>query len=126
LPAVSAETPETVASSLTAALRDGDAERALALWDADAAIIGPDGAAVRGRDAIEQVLRSLIEHAADVDARVERVFQAGGVAVAVGTLTLNGSHDSFSHQGRSLVVYRRGEDGRWRIALDAPWGLPST
>jgi ketosteroid isomerase-like protein len=54
------------------------------------------------------------------------LFVAGDVATATGTLTLSGTgHDGrpFAQSSSSVVVYRRSVDG-WRIALDAPWGLP--
>jgi uncharacterized protein (TIGR02246 family) len=130
LRAMSVDTPASLAASFAAAVRDGDIQRALLMWHPEAAIIGPDGQAVRGQAAIAGILEALVEHGAELDARVEHVFEAGDVALAVGTLTISaadGDGDgAYTQQGRSLVVYRRDEDRRWRIALDAPWGLPAS
>jgi len=82
---------------------------------------------VRGREAIEGALRALVEHGVVLQITLRQTFDAGDVALATGTLTMTGNgYDGAPFRARSdaLVVYRRGGDGRWRIALDAPWGLP--
>ena len=57
---------------------------------------------------------------------VTNLYEAGGIALATGSLTLSGEgHDGpYEQRSDSTVVYARGADGLWRIALDAPWGLP--
>jgi ketosteroid isomerase-like protein len=48
------------------------------------------------------------------------------LAIVSGALTLNGTagaKEPFAQRSSSVVVYIRGADG-WRIAIDAPSGLP--
>jgi uncharacterized protein (TIGR02246 family) len=124
LPATS---PEELSAAFAAAIEARDVDGALALWEADAALIQADGEAVRGREAIEPALRALVENGIALEIDLARAFTAGDVAVGVGTLTMRGNgHDGepFEQRSDSIVIYRRGPDGHWRIALDAPWGLP--
>ncbi len=118
--------PERLAHAFAAAITRRDVPAALALWREDAAIIAADGSLVRGREAIGAALEALVRNGADVSVQVARVFEAGGIALATGTLTLSGSTEDgpFEQQSSSMVVYTRDEDGRWRIAIDAPWGIP--
>jgi uncharacterized protein (TIGR02246 family) len=105
----------------------GDVQAALELWVEDAAILQPGGQMVRGREAIGAALRALIEHEVELEIDVEQVFAAGDVAIAVGTLTLSALGENgkpFTQSSRSAVISSRGNDGRWRLAIDAPWGLP--
>jgi uncharacterized protein (TIGR02246 family) len=121
-------TPEQLSAAFAAALGRGDIDAALEMWSEDAAIVDPNGEPVRGRAAIGAALRGLIDNGARVEIELTRTIAAGDVAVGVGTLTLSGNgHDGSRYRQRSssTVIYRRGEDGRWRIALDAPWGLPA-
>lgn len=120
-------TPQELSEAFAAAIAARDVCAALDLWDEDAALIQADGEAIRGRDAIEPALRALVDNGIALEIDLSRSFQAGDVAVGVGTLTMRGNgHDGerFEQRSDSIVVYRRGPDGRWRIALDAPWGLP--
>jgi uncharacterized protein (TIGR02246 family) len=93
----------------------------------DATIVGADGQMLRGKDAIGDALRALIENDVSLEIDVARVFATTEVAVAVGTLTMSGvgaDGRPFNQQSQSVVVYSRGSDGGWRLAIDAPWGLP--
>jgi uncharacterized protein (TIGR02246 family) len=118
--------PEQVAHAFAAAIARRDVAGALALWREDAAIVAADGSLLRGREQIVRALDALVRNGTDVAVHVARVFEAGGIALATGTLTLSGdgADGPFQQHSDSTVVYARGADGRWRIALDAPWGLP--
>ncbi len=85
-----------------------------------------DGSSLTGREAIAGALRSLIDSGASFAIELGALFIAGDVAVATGKLTL-ASPDDPTQQLRShaTVVYRRDRRGRWLIAIDAPWGLPT-
>lgn len=120
-------TPEELSAAFAAALQDGDLDAALKLWADEAAIVTASGEVVRGRAAIATAFKALIDNGARVEIELTRTISAGDVAVGLGTLTLSGAgHDGseFRHRSSSTVLYTRGADGQWRIALDAPWGLP--
>ncbi len=122
------DTPEALAEALAAAVRAGDVRAAADLWLEDAVMIQPDGQSVRGKDTIAAALQTLVDSGVSMQIDVSSVFTAGDAATVLGTLTLsgtNGNGESFSEIANSVVVYARGPGG-WRIAIDAPWGLPST
>lgn len=119
--------PQELAAAFARALAGGDVAAALALWAPGAKIVTADGAELQGHEAIGAALRALIDNGARVEIELERTIEAGDVAVGVGTLTLSGTGqdgEPFRQRSRSTVVYARAADGVWRIALDAPWGLP--
>ena len=124
--AVAAESPEQLSQDFAAAINARDVGTAAELWIDDAAIVRPDGQVTRGREAVAGALQALMDNGVTVRIELSGLFQAGDVATATGTLTLSGSgHDGqpFEQSSSSVVVYSRAADG-WRIALDAPWGLP--
>ncbi len=121
--------PEELAAAFAAALAARDLDAALELWGEEAAIVTATGETVRGRKAIGEALAALIDNGTTVQIELARTITAGEIAVGLGTLTLSGeAHDGteFSQSSSSTVLYARGSDGRWRIALDAPWGLPAS
>lgn len=121
------ETPEALAATFAAAMRTGDVESALDLWVEDPTIIVPGGQPVHGREAVGGALGALIQNGASLDLQVDRVYTAGDVALVLGTLTISGTDGDgrdYSQRSSSTVIYSRGADGGWRVALDAPWGLP--
>lgn len=120
--------PEALAEAFGAAINARDLSAALDLWIEDAAIVEPDGQMLRGREAIGDALRALVENEVSVEIDIARVFATADVAIAVGTLTMSGAGADgrpFQQQSRSVVVYARDSQDRWRVAIDAPWGLPS-
>jgi uncharacterized protein (TIGR02246 family) len=127
-PAVSPDSPAALSAAFAAAINARDVEGALALWIEDAAILRPDGETVRGREAIGAALHALVDNGVSVEVDVAELYAAGDVALAVGTLTINGTDGDgrpYSQRSQSVVIYTRGSDGEWRLAIDAPWGLPS-
>jgi uncharacterized protein (TIGR02246 family) len=125
-PLVPAASAEAVSGAFAAAINVRDLPAALELWTADATIIGPDGNCTRGRDAIALALRALVDNDVTLQIDLADLFAAGEVAIATGTFTLSGTGadgQAFVAKSTSVVVYTRTADG-WRIAIDAPWGLP--
>jgi uncharacterized protein (TIGR02246 family) len=125
---LTASSPEELSGCFAAALARGDVEGALDLWIEDAAIITAGGESVRGREAIGAALTALVANGTQVEIEVTGTHTAGDVALVTGSLTLSGTDADgapFRQQSSSAVVYARGGDGRWRVAIDAPWGLPT-
>jgi uncharacterized protein (TIGR02246 family) len=119
--------PEALSEAFGAAINARDVSGALELWSEDAAIIQPNGQMLRGRDAIGDALRALVENEVSLEIDVTNVFVTAEVAIAVGTLTMRGAGADgrpYEQRSQSVVVYGRGSDGGWRLAIDAPWGLP--
>lgn len=119
--------PAALSAAFGQALARGDLDGAMEMWAEDASIVNPAGEVVKGREAIGAVLAALIDHGAEVGIEVTRIVEAGSVALGLGTLTLgvNGADGERFHQrSSSAVIYSRAADGRWQLAIDAPWGLP--
>ncbi len=122
------DTPKGLADAFAAAINAGDVAAAVDLWVEDPTIVQLDGTPLRGKAAVQSALQALVENGIRMEIDVASVFVAGDVAMVLGTLMLsgtNGEHVPYSHQSKSVVVYRRGPDG-WRVAIDTPWGLPAT
>jgi uncharacterized protein (TIGR02246 family) len=125
---VAARSPEQLSQDLAAAINERDVDAAAELWSEDAAIVQPDGRMTRGRDAVAAALSTLMDSGVTMRIELRGLFVAGDVATATGTLTLSSTGEDgapVAQSSSSVVVYRRGPDG-WRIALDAPWGLPAS
>jgi ketosteroid isomerase-like protein len=118
--------PEALPRAFAAAMSAGDVDAALELWVENPLVIQPDGSALRGRVAVEQALRDAVAHGVSFQIDVSAMYVSGDIALTRGTLTLRAGagEDAFEHVSHGTVVYARGGDG-WRIAIDAPWGLPA-
>ena len=123
---MAAPTPDELPRLFAEAVNAGDTRAAMELWTGDAAMVSFDGSVLEGEGAVEGAVQALIEAGTSIEIDVERVFNAGAVALALGTLTMRGTDAAgrpFEARSSSMAVYAR-QDGGWRVALDAPWGLP--
>jgi uncharacterized protein (TIGR02246 family) len=131
---VSAARADTAAQEISVASRAfsaayvrGDTTALADLYTEDALLL-PPGREVRGRANVALFFapipdRQNLSHAMES----EELEITGAVAVDVGTWQNTwriGKAAEQSASGRYLVVWRRGEDGRWRIAYDM-WHRPA-
>jgi uncharacterized protein (TIGR02246 family) len=110
---------ETV-DALVGAINRGDVEAAVAHYEADAVFVVQPGVVVTGSAAIRGALSELLSTGA-------KIVTHGRLALCTGDLALYHSRWQLLGQAGDTVaesadVLRRGRDGRWRIAIDNPWG----
>jgi len=122
---MAAKSPEELSQVFAAAINSGDVSAAGECWSEEAIIVGPDGSAATGRLAITRVLEGLIANGASVNIEVTRLYTAGSSALATGRLRIDVPGQEPYEGTDSVVLYTRGQDGVWRVAIDAPWGLPA-
>ena len=103
----------------------GDSDMAVSMHTDDAVLIPPSGRIVVDR---EQVV-ALLSNSPDVplrDSQVEfvRTGSSGDLAYTVGRFSyvVEQGESSRTVSGPYLIVWRRGEDGEWRVELDM-WNL---
>jgi ketosteroid isomerase-like protein len=102
---------------VSAALSDGDLDAALVHYEADAVTSPGDGRAVRGRAELRRVLAAAAAARLLYTVDVERVLEAGDLALVHGTWQSCGSGKRRS--GAYWSVVRRSPENTWRIAVEA-------
>ena len=78
-----------------------------------------------GREAIGAALETFAALQPTLEGDIEQVVETDDLALVANRWVLNGTGpDGTPVQlaGRSADVLRRGSDGKWRIAIDDPWG----
>jgi uncharacterized protein (TIGR02246 family) len=117
--------PSQVVERFVALLTSGDTQAALELYEPGAAFVVEPGTTVTGREAIGVALERFAAMKPVLAGEIEQVVEAGDVALVANRWVLDGSGPDGAPvqlKGRSADVLRRGTDGRWRIAIDDPWG----
>ena len=120
-PTDAAQLPASLAERLAA----GDLDGALALYEPEATFAPQPGAQVSGLDASRDALTQFSALHPTLDGEVEKVLEAGGVALVTNRWTLRGTGPDgapLEMGGVSADVMRRQPDGTWRILVDDPWG----
>ena len=121
--------PRSTARELAALRRDfqaavgrSDVDATASTYDDDARLMLPTGEAIDGRVAIASYWRTGFEAGMSGIELVPDGFEIGdGVAWEYGQYGLSvepAYEDPATERGRYLTIYRRGDDGRWRRALD--------
>ena len=105
-----------------AAVGRADVDAIAATFDDDARLITPTGEAIDGRDAIASYWRTGFEAGTSGIELLPDGFEIGdGVAWEYGQYGLTAQppyEERATERGRFLTVYRRGDDGCWRRAID--------
>ncbi len=108
-----------------------DLERAVALYEDDAMILAPGERPAVGRDAIREFFRSKFAEAwrlVEFRSHVTSCQLVGNLAVATadnqGRIE-KGDKTRVAFTSKSLMVYRRGADGKWRFYRDI-WNASPT
>lgn len=97
-------------------------DRVVAAYADDAVYMPPHHAAVHGRDAIREYLKTPLAHGVtDLTYDVTYIRESGDLAYDVGRYTMTVPEKTGGRrkdQGKYLVVWKRQPDGDWKIAAD--------
>lgn len=107
----------------TEAAQRGDADRLAALYAPDAVFLPPGAPEVRGREAIARLYRQQFDRfEVSVTFRTQEIVADRTLAFRRGTyraeLISRSGGDTATARDRFLEIWRRDEDGTWRIARD--------
>lgn len=124
LPAASEEDLLRRDAEFSATLASGDAESFRAFFSEDAVLVGLDGTIARGRDAVFAAWKPIVDTPAlqlTWHPLAATLSDDGAMGYTYGEWkrTRDGSDGSeLLGTGRYATVWRRGQDGVWRVALD--------
>lgn len=98
-----------------------DLETSLFFYADDAVVLPPNGIAVRGAEAIRDLLKSMFD-AGHSEGKFEQsqIEYSGNMAVEVGAYTVQTHGDDGTRQdtGRYMATWRRQENGEFRITVN--------
>jgi uncharacterized protein (TIGR02246 family) len=112
------------------ATRDGDVDTVLSLTTEDVVFLAPDHAPMQGRAAFGKALRAVLgTHAIDSTSEIDEIAVFGDVAYCRSSLavTVTSTHNATPtiSRGHTLTIFRRCDDGKWRLARDANMLVPA-
>jgi uncharacterized protein (TIGR02246 family) len=105
---------------LRASIVAGDSVSYVACFTEDAVLMHPDSPQIRGREGIDFYIRKIFEHVRVpmLELTPVTVVLSDDMAYEVGTqqCEMEPVQSGFNRDRQHLHVYRRGNDGGWRIA----------
>src|SRR5687767_14545333 len=109
-------------AAFVAALRDGDAKAACAVYADDARLLAPSAELMLGREAIESFWRAGLEAGiSEVELETLELERHDGLAYEIGryALWLRPPNDAaVVDRGKYVLVHERQQDGSWRRAVE--------
>ncbi len=99
----------------------GDLDKLIQAYAPDAVYMPPHHAAVHGRDAIYEYLKTPMRHGVgELTYEVTFIKHSGDLAYDVGRYSMTVPRDNGKRQdrGKYLTVWRRQANGEWQIAAD--------
>ena len=113
--------PNAIPAAFAAAYNSGNVDELLKLYRDDAVFL-PDGAAELSGPAIREALLGFLALKGPIKMELVRVVEGPGTAVVIADWTLP-TPDGKVLTGRTSDVVKRSENGEWRYAIDAPFGV---
>ena len=109
--------------------KDGDLDALMTLYEPDAIVTLHDQPGLFGRDAVRAYFApGLGKSDVTFDLEHEHIEVNGDIAHAMAKYWLTAVNKDngyvYKDAGRSLLIYKRGDDGEWRIAVDIDQTTP--
>jgi uncharacterized protein (TIGR02246 family) len=120
-----ANTPEEAHELFSQLFETGDLDELMSLYEPDAVMLPEPGKPVSGSIAIREALQAFLSLRGKFDLRVQRVIEAGDIAMIFSSWTLNGTGPdgtAIALKGQTSDVVRLQDDGTWLFVIDNPYG----
>jgi uncharacterized protein (TIGR02246 family) len=103
------------------AMRQGDLEAVMALYESGAAFANADGSVRLGDAELRRQFEPLVNARADFEVTIKKIVQSADVALLHSEYRTTRPQEQ---SGYALEVLRRQADGRWLLAIGDPFTLP--
>ena len=118
-------TPEQVLESIVDGINTGNLDSLMPLYEPGAAFAAQPGALAHGLAGVRGSLAAFIAMKGTLDLKVNRVLEAGDLALVAGVWSFAGTGpdgEPVRLTAHNADVLRRQSDGSWRFVIDNPWG----
>jgi ketosteroid isomerase-like protein len=115
-----AQNPEDLGQLFSQAMKAGDLDAVLALYEPGAAVPDQQGGVQSGADAIRQGMAPLASIKPDITTETDKVIIAGDIALTHSRWSMT---TPAPMSGRAVEVARRQPDGTWLYVIDDPFTL---
>ncbi len=115
-----ARNPEDLGTLFQEAMRAGDLDAVMALYEPGAAFPDQSGEVRSGLDAIGQELAPFAAMKPDMTIEALKVIQAGDIALTHSSWRMTKPEPM---SGRAIEIARRQQDGTWLYIIDDPFTL---
>lgn len=117
------EAIEELVAGLGRTITAGDMEGVMSLYTDDAILLPPNGASLIGKEAMRAWQETNFEgHSFEFKIDSEEIVISGDLAFSRGTLSLTATSktdgNSFSGEGKYILILRRQNDGSWKATHD--------
>ena len=113
---------ETAGTKFTEAYNSGNAAALAQMYTEDAAVLPPDGKRVDGRKGVEEFWQGAIDAGMkNLTLKALEVEERADLAYEVGAFTLDVPSEGGALStvaGKYIVVWKKGDDGTWRLHRD--------
>lgn len=111
--------------AMTRAFEAGQIDRVLSSYEADAVVVFEPGAPAQGNAALRAGFQAMSALAPKFSYRGHEVYVAGDIALHISPWTMQalmGERSAFEEHGLSVAVFRRQNNGSWKMLIDHPDG----
>ena len=115
-----ARSPEQIGELFQQAIRQGDLDAAMALYEPGAVFPNQSGELRTGADAIRQEMTPFADMKPDLKGQVTKVVTAGDIALVYHDWSMT---NPAQMSGHGVEVARRQSDGTWLYVIDDPFAL---
>ncbi|QYC38176.1 SnoaL-like domain protein [Nonomuraea coxensis DSM 45129] len=120
-----AERPEDVPTVFAERFNSGDAEAMAEVYESGAVFVAEPGTPLTGQEA-RAANERFMNLGLPITVRPRHVYTAGDIALLIVDWVIDGTDPDgrpVHIEGTATDVALRGQDGRWRYAIDNPFGV---
>lgn len=117
-----AKTPREAIELADDAWNQGDADALLAFYEDDAVfLLGPEQKVLAGKAQLQELMSGVFTRSPTVKRFRDHVVERRDLALVTWEWSISYGDTGETETGTGSIVFRRGQDGGWRVAIESPW-----
>ena len=117
-----AKTPREAIELADDAWNQGDADALLAFYEDDAVfLLGPEQKVLAGKAQLQELMSGVFTRSPTIKRFRDHVVERRDLALVTWEWSISYGDTGETETGTGSIVFRRGQDGGWRVAIESPW-----